>query len=256
MNCAIFLSPSEDKILLDSDMLDSKIDFISHLWRSDIFDREHINTYYKSMIKNILDNKDSTLLSQIYGTKLFNDKIQKSLACCAMQSSVIESIRRYSGTAFLALDFESLSIREQEFLLDNVYIFSNLFGIIKAGDKIPHYKLKQNTKFNNLSLKEIYKPFVNHKNIFNQIDFIIDLRASVYQQIFPIDKEHVSFQFLKNGKVISHYSKLYRGRILRYIAKHHSRLTDIHAVISLLKENSELEYISTNKSTLYFEVKS
>ena len=46
----------------------------------------------------------------------------------------MKSIQRYSGIAFDALCYESLNKEEQNYIDNNVIIFSNLFGPIKAND--------------------------------------------------------------------------------------------------------------------------
>ena len=45
-----------------------------------------------------------------------------------------KAILRYSGVAFSHLDYESLDDASKEWLDENLLIFSNLFGILKAND--------------------------------------------------------------------------------------------------------------------------
>jgi len=130
-----------------------------------------------------------------------------------------KAILRYSGVAFEHLDYESLDNTEKKWINENVLIFSNLFGVISANDKIPYYTLKQGKK----PEFDIYKA---HKEIFtpileeiNEKEIFIDLRAKFYEKIYK-PKNSITFSFIKNGKIVSHFAKAYRGLLTRYIAIH------------------------------------
>jgi cytoplasmic iron level regulating protein YaaA (DUF328/UPF0246 family) len=128
-----------------------------------------------------------------------------------------KAILRYSGVAFEHLDYNSLDKESQKFIDENVLIFSNLFGVITAKDLIPYYTLKQGAKPG----FDIYKA---HKEIFNPIlekinekEIFIDLRAKFYEKIYK-PKNALTFKFIKNGKIVSHFAKAYRGKLTRLIA--------------------------------------
>ena len=53
-----------------------------------------------------------------------------------------KAILRYSGVAYKALDFYTLSSASKEYILDNTIIFSNLFGPVLACDEIQKKKKK------------------------------------------------------------------------------------------------------------------
>jgi len=70
----------------------------------------------------------------------------------------------------------------QKWIDENVYIFSNLFGVISAGDYIPHYTLKQGSKPG-------FNIYAYHHNVFatllekiNETEPFIDLRAKFYEK--------------------------------------------------------------------------
>jgi len=138
------------------------------------------------------------------------------------KSSVItrltkKAILRYSGVAFKYLEYESLDENAKNWIDENIFIFSNLFGVIKAKDKIPYYTLKQGAKPG----FDIYKA---HKEIFtsvlkkiNEKEIFIDLRAKFYEKIYK-PENYITFKFIKNGKIVSHFAKAYRGLLTRHIA--------------------------------------
>ena len=46
----------------------------------------------------------------------------------------------------------------------------------------------------------------------------MDLRAGFYKKFYEMKHEYLSFSFIKGGKVLSHYAKAWRGKVLRGIA--------------------------------------
>ena len=136
-----------------------------------------------------------------------------------------KAILRYTGVAFKHLDYESLDKNSKNWIDENVLIFSNLFGIISANDKIPHYTLKQGSKpgFDIYKAhKEIYTPILDE---INEKEIFIDLRAKFYEKIYK-PKNYITFKFIKEGKVVSHFAKAYRGLLTRIIALHKPKNID------------------------------
>jgi len=136
-----------------------------------------------------------------------------------------KAVLRYSGVAFEHLDYKSLDEKAKEWINKNVLIFSNLFGVISANDRIPYYTLKQGKKPG----FDIYKA---HKEVFtpileeiNKKEIFIDLRAKFYEKIYK-PKNSVTFSFIKNGKIVSHFAKAYRGLLTRHIAIHKPNTID------------------------------
>ncbi|NPA11204.1 MAG: YaaA family protein [Epsilonproteobacteria bacterium] len=126
-----------------------------------------------------------------------------------------EAILRYTGVAFEYLDYNSLPQDAKDYLNENLIIFSNLFGILKPLDFIPYYTLKQGAK-PGFDIYKHYKEKVTE--ILDSYDTeYIDLRAKFYEKIYK-PKNAVTFKFIKNGKVVSHFAKAYRGTLTRHIA--------------------------------------
>jgi len=131
--------------------------------------------------------------------------------------STKKAILRYTGVAFKHMDYSSLDKNSQKWIDENVFIFSNLFGVISANDKIPFYTLKQTAKpgFDIYKAhKEIYIPLLDE---INSKEIFIDLRAKFYEKIYK-PKNYITFKFIKNNKIVSHFAKAYRGLLTRYIA--------------------------------------
>ncbi|STQ84615.1 peroxide stress protein YaaA [Helicobacter fennelliae] len=177
----------------------------------------HICAYLKE-----LESADDENLKKIFGSKHIPiDSLSHSLKI--LESSTTKAITLYNGVAFKALDFMSLDSGAQDFVLENVLIFSNLFGMVRAKDNLPFYHLNQNYKSPTLNLKNLYHAQSQEIDAFlaNE-DIIIDLRAEIYIKAYPLKQSH--FVLKMPDKKISHQAKLYRGSALRELALFQSKL--------------------------------
>lgn len=130
------------------------------------------------------------------------------------------ALKRYNGVAYEYLDISSLDKKALGFLDDNLLIFSNLFGVLKPSDQIPNYKLKQGAKCVGIDTAIFYKKELSaFLDEYLEGDEILDIRAEFYNKFYTPKREFFSLKFFKNGKIVSHFAKAYRGRILRYLAQ-------------------------------------
>lgn len=146
-----------------------------------------------------------------------------------------KAILRYSGVAYKALDFYSLSLEAKKYVLDNVVIFSNLFGPVLACDELPNYKLKQGAKIDGIDAAKHYKKeFSNALDTMFEGCEVIDLLAGYYEKFYTPKVKTLKPKFLKNGKVVSHNAKEHRGLFLRMLA-----LRNINSIEEALSANFE-----------------
>lgn len=234
MRFSILFSPSEDKVITHNSLnsniatLEAQPKFLESLWGYECLNNHRtqiIHRYYE-VLGELLQHRNKELLESIYGAKSFNDKNLFELHSAMQFSPLLPAIKLYSGVAFQGLSYSTLSQKAKDFILEKVLIFSNLFGVLRAKDSIPFYKLKQGTKQRGLTLKEVYTPFATHLHqALQKNEYIIDLRAGIYTKLFMPKLPHFFFDFQKNGKTISHYAKLYRGKILRLLSTDNCNLT-------------------------------
>lgn len=113
-------------------------------------------------------------------------------------------------------------------------------------DKIPDYKLKQGETFNNLKIEKFYMD--NFSKVIDEYlkdEDIIDLRAGFYEKFYKIEKPYVTMKFIKDGKVVSHWAKAYRGIILKLLAQ--NSISSIEELMSMQIENLKIEEIKKQK---------
>ncbi len=134
-------------------------------------------------------------------------------------SPLMCAIERYDGVAYDYLDFASLSKGQEEYLKKNTLIFSNLYGPLLGGDTIANYKVKQGNSIGRYAPDKFYKERFSYQlNLHLANSEILDLRAGYYDKFYEVKKPHTTLKFLKDGKVVSHWAKAYRGLVLRAAA--------------------------------------
>ena len=207
----ILFSPSEAKTAVSSNKFIDRGDFIfPNLYEK----RCEILKIYDDFLQKATVEK----ISKLFGVKNLTD--EPSLRESLFKKGAIKAVLRYDGVAYKHLDYRSLDSAAQEFIDKNTLIFSNLFGPVLAADALPEYKLKQGERIDGLNLEEFYRQnFSGEINGWLGDDDILDLRAEFYEKFYRIRKPFATFKFLKNGKVVSHYAKAYRGIVLRQVAQ-------------------------------------
>lgn len=212
----ILLSPSEGKQIPLKQCAAATVPSIldDPMWGGHTARKAHITNYLKE-----LTLVPETQLCKIFGTKRIS--LQTLSLCTELTKTPrIRAIELYNGVAFKALDFASLDSRAQEFILESVLIFSNLFGLVRAFDYLPFYHLNQNYRSSNLSLKTLYltqqleiQALLTERT--RNSSPLIDLRAQIYIKACPI---HLPHYILSLPSQTSHQAKLYRGKALRNLA--------------------------------------
>lgn len=182
--------------------------------------RDEVVTSYEEFLKK------SSLEELSFWFGLKNIKECEKYSTAVTKKPTMKAIQRYTGVAFDALSYESLLKEQQKYCDENVVLFSNLFGPLRADDKIPDYKYKQGAKLPNIDVINRYKIAI--KDTLDQYlgDEVIDLRAGFYDKFYKSSSSTIIFKFLKDGKVVSHWAKHYRGKIVRVLAKHNIQSFD------------------------------
>jgi len=86
-------------------------------------------------------------------------------------------------------------------------------------------------------------------------DEILDLSAAYYTKYYKPSSNVITYKFLKNGKVVSHWAKHYRGEMVRQIAL--NNIINFNDLLSHKFENLELIEIQEKKNvkTIIMEIK-
>jgi len=204
---------------------------------------------------NILQKGDLQTLSKMFGLKKEADirVHQKDI----VHELTMKAIERYTGVAFDYLGYTELDAREQDYVDTHVILFSNLFGPIKASDLIPEYKLKQGEPVGDIKVEKYYHEHsAALMETYLKDEEILDLRAGFYDKFYKPQKAYTTLKFIKEGKVVSHWAKAYRGIVLREIAK--AGVESINDFMKLPIPNLQIEEIQTrkNKTEIIYAIES
>jgi len=194
---------------------------------------------------NVIQKGNMQNLSKMFGIKKEADilKYKKDI----IHELTMKAIERYTGVAFEYLNYETLDASAQCYIDNNVILFSNLFGPIRASDLIPEYKLKQGEAVGEIKPEKFYHEHsaeLVEKHLADEE--ILDLRAGFYDKFYKPTKPYTTLKFIKGGKVVSHWAKAYRGIVLREIAK--SGVTTLEAFMKLPIKGLSIHEIHTMKN--------
>jgi len=188
--------------------------------------RLEIIKHYEALVQN----GSNEALEELFGLK-----DSREFECYKIPFKIaptMKAIERYDGVAYNYLSYETLSQTAKEYIDSHVLLFSNLFGPISAGDTLPNYKLKQGSSIGNLSPEKYYKEHFSHSlDELIKNNEILDLRAGFYDKFYTPKSFITTLKFLKDGKVVSHWAKAYRGVVLRALAIH--KIASIEELLAL-----------------------
>ncbi len=193
----------------------------------------------------IVNSGNSEAIKMLFGYK-------KDADCAPYLGRVFETatmpaIKRYDGVAYDFLNVASLDDAATEYLYSHTIIFSNLYGPIMGGDFIADYKVKQGNDIGSITPDLYYKKgFTEALDALLEGQEILDLRAGYYDKFYKPSQPFTTLKFMKEGKVVSHWAKAYRGIVLREIAKHH--VESIRDFMKLEIEGLKVEEVKKGKN--------
>jgi cytoplasmic iron level regulating protein YaaA (DUF328/UPF0246 family) len=193
---------------------------------------------------NILQKNNLEELSKMFGLKKEADLNYHNRDI--IHELTMKAIERYTGVAFDYLNYIELSTTEKDYINNNVILCSNLFGFIRADDMIPEYRLKQGASVGELKPEKLYKEQSHLLEEYLQDEDILDLRAGFYDKFYKPTKNYTTLKFIKNGKVVSHWAKAYRGIVLREVAI--ANIENVEEFMKLSIDNLSIDEIQTKKN--------
>jgi len=232
----ILLAPSETKLKGGTQNFDLNTLLFSQLTP---IRKEILHKYI-----NILQKNNFIELSKMFGLKKKEDINYHNRDI--IHELTMKTIERYTGVAFDYLNYKSLEKDTQSYIDKNVILCSNLFGFLRADDMIPEYRLKQGEALGELKPEKLYKEQSHLMEEYLKDEDILDLRATFYDKFYKPSKSYTTLKFIKDGKVVSHWAKAYRGIVLREVAK--AQIKSLEEFMKLPIENLYIDEIQTKKN--------
>lgn len=162
---------------------------------------------------------------------------RSALAISPSQDAVIEhnatlrtaptlpAIRRYTGVLYDALDIDSLKGSEAKRAHARLAIGSALFGLLRADDRVPTYRLSAISKLpGRPTLASRWRPLL--EPVLAELavkHLIVDLRSGSYAALGRVPsaiRVDVLTEHLDGRRtVVSHFNKAHKGRLARALAR-------------------------------------
>jgi uncharacterized protein len=182
-------------------------------------------------------------LAQLYGVKGKALEAAREANRTVLTSRALPAIERYSGVVYDGIDYPSLPPKGREFFNTHVRIVSALFGLLKADDPIPDYKLK----IEKLDAARFWRPIITARL---KGHFILDLLPQAHQKAVSYEQGiAVDFIVLKNNKPVpaGHQGKLIKGKFIRWLCIH--QITDPKGFIRFTEDGFRFDGANFIKSS-------
>ena len=138
-------------------------------------------------------------------------------------SPLLPAIDRYTGVIYDALAADTLGSAAREFAHEHLVIGSALFGLLRAGDGIPAYRLSHDSRLPGLSLRTLWREAVSTE-LDRRAGLVLDLRSEAYSALGPAPRREGSYylRVMAEGNggprtALSHFNKKAKGEFTRAI---------------------------------------
>lgn len=166
----------------------------------------------------------------------------------ALRSSpVMPAIDRYTGVIYDALGAGTLSVEARDFAARHLVIGSALFGLLRANDAIPAYRLSHNSRLPGISLGAHWREAVSGE-LAQRRGLILDLRSEAYADLGrgPRRRDSLYLRVLSHDAdgrrtALSHFNKHAKGEFARSV---------LESAIAHESAESLIEWAAANNTTL------
>jgi cytoplasmic iron level regulating protein YaaA (DUF328/UPF0246 family) len=138
-------------------------------------------------------------------------------------SPVMPALERYTGVLYDAIDADTLSPEARAFAGRSVVVHSALFGLLRADDLIPAYRLSHSARLPGLRLRQLWRDAVSIE-LARATGFVLDLRSEAYVALgpVPVGTESAFVRVLSvssdgTERALNHFNKRGKGLLVRAI---------------------------------------
>jgi uncharacterized protein len=149
-------------------------------------------------------------------------------------AATMPAIRRYTGVLYDALDAGSFSRAERRRAGARLAVASALFGLVRAEDPIPAYRLSGGSSLPGVgALRSAWHPVLG-KTLSTVDDLVLDLRSGPYANLAPVPHAVTVRVVSAEGRLaISHFNKAHKGRLAAALARAPREPGSVRSVIRL-----------------------
>lgn len=165
------------------------------------------------------------------------------------------AIERYTGVLFDALDYKTLTRASKTKAADRLAVGSALFGVVRATDPIPAYRLSSGSKLPGLgTLASVWKPALTEALIDLGEDVVVDLRSGGYQQLGPVP-DALTVTVLTEGQsgartVVSHFNKHHKGVLARSLMCTRRQIRDVNSLAAVAIAGGQRAEVASDRELI------
>lgn len=156
-------------------------------------------------------------------------------------AATLPAIRRYTGVLYDALDIESLRAPAAARARERLVIASALFGLLRADDPVPAYRLSATSKLpGRPTLATRWRPPL--EPVLARLaatQLVVDLRSGSYASLGRLANavrvDVVAEDSRGTRKVVTHFNKAHKGKLARILATSRAEPDDAGAVATIAR---------------------
>lgn len=150
-----------------------------------------------------------------------SDEVARNAAL--LNAPTMPALLRYAGVLYDALDVDDFTRAELARAHKRLAVASALFGVVRAGDPIPGYRLSGGTALPGLgTLRGVWRP-VLEPALADVYGLLVDLRSGTYAALAKtpdaVTVRVVTEDAAGRRKTVSHHNKAYKGRLAAALAR-------------------------------------
>lgn len=184
--------------------------------------------------------RDPAACRQALGLSAAQDaEIDRNAQLCS--APTLPAIHRYTGVLYDALDVASLRGAAAERARARLAVGSALFGLLRADDQIPAYRLSATSKLpGQPTLANRWRPLL--EPVLAELaaaELVVDLRSGSYAALGRVPNAVRADVIAEDAdgrrKVVTHFNKAHKGRLARALATTRSEPADAAAVAAVAR---------------------
>ncbi|GGF40047.1 peroxide stress protein YaaA [Williamsia phyllosphaerae] len=160
------------------------------------------------------------------------------------------AIERYTGVLYDALGVGDLTRASRTKADERLAVGSALFGVVRARDQIPAYRLSSGSKLPGMgTLAAQWKPDLTDALTGLDDEVVVDLRSGGYRALGPIagamDVTVLTEAADGSRSVVSHFNKHHKGVMARSLVTTRKRVRDIDSLAAVVSDGGQRTEIAS-----------
>lgn len=151
-------------------------------------------------------------------------------------SPVMPALSRYTGVLYDALNIPGLDYACRTWAKDHLAIFSAAWGLLRADDLIPAYRLSWDSTLARGKPSRVWGPA--GEALWGEVnDFVLDLRSEGYRSLAPVPVDMGVFVTLVQPgpvgerKALGHANKKTKGRLVHELARSRAAIVSVAELV-------------------------